>query len=195
LKGPCWKPGLGVVRLAFVCGVFGATVGTICCWRAAWNWAASSFWPHDYYEELAKTSGAVTSRDDDGNPVLIVVRPVNRDAPKGFVEAYDLYGSPTKSQWARSKPADPNQESDLVLITSDQGWGTPDFIKLRTHPPDTTVYYRRLAKGSDTEPPISSYIRYTGLIALPVFCFLIASIFIVAVAWVADGFKHSANEP
>src|SRR4051812_44272223 len=49
-----WRPSVGVLRLAFLCGMLGMGFGILRYWSKVWTWADSVFWPHAYYAELAK---------------------------------------------------------------------------------------------------------------------------------------------
>jgi hypothetical protein len=163
-------------------------MSTVHYWQRAWNWADNVFWPHAYYERLAHTPGAFPYNGDDDKAVLMLVRRgVNREAPEGFTKAYDMWGTPTQDQWARSRPADANQKSDAVLITED-GWGMPDFARFRTHPPGTEVYYAVLPKACEHDVPYSSYLRFAALLAVPGLGFLLPFGLTISIAWVADGF-------
>ncbi len=152
-------------------------------------WADCVFWPHAYYEKLAQTPGAFPyNGDDDRAALMLVRRGENRLPPEGFTKAYDLWGTPTQDQWARSNPADPNQKSETFLITEDD-WGMPDFARLRTHPPGTEVYYAVLPKADAYDVPYSSYLRFAALLAIPILGFLLPFALTISTAWVVDGFK------
>ncbi len=184
-----WKPGLGVVRLAFLCGAIGSIASTTHYWQRVWNWADCVFWPHAYYEKLAQTPGAFPyNGDHDRAALMLVRRGENRLPPEGFTKAYDLWGTPTQDQWARSNPADPNQKSETFIITEDD-WGMPDFALLRTHPPGTEVYYAVLPKAYAYDVPYSSYLRFAALLAIPILGFLLPFALTISTAWVVDGFK------
>lgn len=195
-----WRPGAGVIRLALICGLMGAIAGGFLYWVKVWNWADSPSWPHAHYSELSKLRGVVPETDEDGNPVLIAVRPKGDSRPYSeFREAVDLNASElSPADWAKSKPADPKQTSPRVLVTADNRdgnwWGNPEFIRLRTHPPQTTVYYAILERGSDSIPD-GGYLRYFVLPTVPVFGFLLSFAAVLSLAWVWDGFKPAPAAP
>jgi hypothetical protein len=95
----------------------------------------------------------------------------------------------TAEEWGRTKPADPKQKSELVLVTSEMIWSTPALARLRTHPPDTRVYFVMFEKGADAEPTFFWYFRYLALIAIPLGGFVAPSGTILALAWIIDGFR------
>jgi hypothetical protein len=191
-----WRPSTGVVRWALLCGMIGAIFGGFCYWVKVWNWAAGPSWPHAHYSELAKISGGLPETDEDGHPVLIAVRPRGHSPYYEFKEADDLDATKlTPAQWAKLRPADPKQISDMIQVTADPGWSSnPEVIRLRSHPPDTTVYYAILEKGSDSIPD-SGYLRYFVLPTVPVGGFLLSFVLVLSLAWVWDGFKPAAPAP
>ncbi len=178
------------MRLAFLCGVLGMGVGTFRYWTKVWSWADSVFWPHAYYAELANTPGAIPEKDEDGTPALMVVRPSRSSWPRGFTEAYDMNAQRmTAEQWERAKPANPKMKSELVLVTSETDWWMPALSRLRTHPPDTTVWFVIFKKGAEVEPTFLWYLRFLALVGIPLGGFIAACGSILGLAWVVDGFK------
>lgn len=105
-------------------------------------WGSSLRW-------AAQTPGAFPyNGDDDRAALMLVRRRENRQPPDGFTKAYDLWGTPTQDQWARSNPADPPQKSETFLITED-GWGMPDFASAYSSAGDkrsTTQFCRKLMR-------------------------------------------------
>jgi hypothetical protein len=230
-----WKPSVGVLRLAFLCGVIGLIGFTIHYWLAVWNWSDHVFWPHAYYEKLAGTVGAFPAKDEDGRVALMIVRRgENRYPPEGFTKAPDVWGTPTKDEWARSNPAEPDQASaiapqpppppgfvlddsthsksatglasndslgklpddarresskgDMALLTGEFP-GMPSFVRLRSHPQATAVYYALLPNGYDRHVPYYYYLRFAALLAVPALGFFVPFALILSAAWVVDGFQ------
>jgi hypothetical protein len=85
-----WRPGVGVRRLAILCGMIGLAIATFLFWAKAWRWADSVFWPHAHYAEVLKASDAIAEKDEHGNLVFILVRPSQSSLPPGFTVASDL---------------------------------------------------------------------------------------------------------
>lgn len=83
------RPSEGVKRLAVLFGLIGAGVGYHRFGIETWQDASKPFWRHAYYEAMARVNSAKAEKDEDGNPILVVVRSSALSAPAGFSEAYD----------------------------------------------------------------------------------------------------------
>lgn len=160
-----------------------------------WQSVYWPFWAHSYYEGFATTKGAIAERTEDQSPILIVVKSANTPSVslREFRETRDLNGlTVTPEQLAQVKPIGSKlPDSEPRMIISEEYW-LPDFIRLREHPVNTEVLYKKFPVGADVAPGLLQYLAYALIAAPPIAGFALCSAIVLSVGWVIDGFRGPA---